>query len=115
LRFETVEAADVSRQVFMVKRREKRAESGGREKERRREGEKERRREGEKERRREGERRERGGGGEKERRREGESLCQGYSVLPAKTELCRWSVTGQKNKGNVVYAWEKFVFAVRDG
>ncbi|OLA80227.1 MAG: hypothetical protein BHW58_08605 [Azospirillum sp. 51_20] len=91
----------------MVKRREKRAESGGREKERRREGEKERRREGEKERRREG---------EKERRRgEGESLCQGYSVLPAKTELCRWSVTGQKNKGNVVYAWEKFVFAVRDG
>jgi len=50
LRFETVEAADVSRQVFMVKRREKRAESGGREKERRREGEKERRREGEKER-----------------------------------------------------------------
>jgi len=98
LRFETVEAADVSRQVFMVKRREKRAESGGREKERRREGEKERRREG-----------------EKERRREGESLCQGYSVLPAKTELCRWSVTGQKNKGNVVYAWEKFVFAVRDG
>ena len=90
MRFETVEAADVSRQVFMVKRREKRAESGGREKERRREG-------------------------EKERRREGESLCQGYSVLPAKTELCRWSVTGQKNKGNVVYAWEKFVFAVRDG
>ena len=45
MRFETVEAADVSRQVFMVKRREKRAESGGREKERRREGEKERRRE----------------------------------------------------------------------